>query len=1164
MAADPTDRTDRSGPAARRDFRQDLTDQIVKLVEQGSAPWQKPWRPDRAGSFLALPHNATTGRAYRGGNAMWLLMKAQAMGTQDPRWCTYKQAQERGWQVRKGERGTGVEYWKFDEEINDPAGGKDARRKVKLETPRVFYATVFHASQIDGIEPWQPPARGEGWSSVQAAEDVLTGSGARILHDQVDRAFYRPSTDEIHLPVREAFDQPLDYYEVALHELAHWSGHPTRLGRDLSGSFGSESYAREELRAQMASLFLSAELGVPFNPDRHAAYQGSWVKSLKDDKHEIFRAARDAERIADHILGLAQNVKREAEVHLEQPQAVQVVEAPAPLVAGIDQAPPMGVLPTQAAAPLSRQRAQELVAEFLAEYKGFAPGGKFPLNILILETEQDFRDVYGPNFEQARREWNEPGRKACFDPTRNTVFCSLAAHVLGEEDFTRSLEHEGIGHSGLLALSADDKRAVLDALIAARGSDGLIGQWWQLVEREDVYATETLDRRAEEVYCLACEHRRELTRGLHPAAMDHAWRHSFGTQVDPLQAWALMQVIESVAQGLRDDRLVQQIFPATSDAQFRVDSAGTEPVADLAGNTPPTIESPGSPADGPVDGVRPPDGAMASEPTREPEPERIGANAGAAVPSRQERMAAREAQEWALLPAATSSHPYLSAFAVESHGLRQDQQGNLVVPLSDIDGRLWSLLRITEHGEEIVSDGARSRGCFFLIGADDVTKPIGIAEDYATAAALHEATGMTIACSFSGRNLQVVEQAFRERYPDRSVHLWPAESRTYLKVPFHLKDEARERGALWDPLRKSWFVPGDLNPAPLQRWIAEGVPPLQRREPVAEPTVLVSAPTVPANPSAAVVPPTRSEDAENLIEPSPTPVAALGTARAYSPTQGVEGREPDTAKRSVPEPILAKTGYAVPAAVAARYVVRDGSYWHAQQQAPGKKDGQGTPHFVDKGPKLTSPLEDRTTVGDMVAVALAKQWSSVTVKGSETFRRHAWLEASLAGVQVHGFKPKESDLALLDAAKRQRDQALKISAGAAPQAAPQRDRTARPDPLAAPDRRPAGLESPTVASVRAVVAQAIEHLPQATQTEIMARLSERLRAGVEVQDQMARGEVPRPSLGERIRSQISRLTLGGPAQPGPEIGSPDGAPMTPDIAPMSPAPQPSTTQQVMR
>lgn len=137
-----------------RDFRQDLTNTIVGLIESGTAPWQKPWSPDDAGQALSLPFNATTGRAYRGANSVYLMARQMQMGSVDPRWCTYKQAQAQGWQVRKGEKGTTVEYWQFDrEEERLREDGSTEKVNVRLSQPRVFYATVFNAHQIDGIPP---------------------------------------------------------------------------------------------------------------------------------------------------------------------------------------------------------------------------------------------------------------------------------------------------------------------------------------------------------------------------------------------------------------------------------------------------------------------------------------------------------------------------------------------------------------------------------------------------------------------------------------------------------------------------------------------------------------------------------------------------------------------------------------------------------------------------------------------------------------------------------------------------------------------------------------------------------------------------------------------------------------------------------------------------
>lgn len=311
--------TRKTNPTEARDFRQDLTNNIVTLIESGVAPWQKPWNLDEAGAALRLPFNATTERAYRGANSLNLMAKQMELGSSDPRWCTYKQAQEQGWQVRKGEKGTTVEYWQFerDETVKRPDGSTE-KVTVKLDNPRVFYATVFNAKQVDGIPDLQPVSPKNAWEVSAAAERVLASCGVPIHHDQADRAFYSSLRDSIHLPPQAGFAKPEDYYEVALHEVAHSTGHSSRLNRDLTGSFGSPEYAREELRAQMCSLYLSAELGVPFNPDRHAAYQGSWIKALQEDKNEIFRAARDAEIMADYVIGLSREKTLSKEIDIAE------------------------------------------------------------------------------------------------------------------------------------------------------------------------------------------------------------------------------------------------------------------------------------------------------------------------------------------------------------------------------------------------------------------------------------------------------------------------------------------------------------------------------------------------------------------------------------------------------------------------------------------------------------------------------------------------------------------------------------------------------------------------------------------------------------------------------------------------------------------------------
>ncbi len=305
----------------KKPFHEVVAEKLIEQLKAGTAPWQRPWEPGGASAYL--PMNPTTGKRYKGINAIHLM----AQGRSDGRWMTYKQAAAVGAQVRKGEKGTPVQYWKFSEEQNkvDESGrpvlnakGEPVKETVQLERPRVFFATVFNAEQIDGLPPIQK--KEQTWSAVERAEHILKASGASITHAPGDRAFYRPATDSIHLPDRGQFPSADNYYATALHELGHWTGHASRLDRDLAHPFGSEGYAKEELRAEIASMILGDELGIGHDPGQHAAYVGSWIKALQDEPLEVFRAAADAEKIHDYVLAFEQKQVQEQDQQQSQAQ----------------------------------------------------------------------------------------------------------------------------------------------------------------------------------------------------------------------------------------------------------------------------------------------------------------------------------------------------------------------------------------------------------------------------------------------------------------------------------------------------------------------------------------------------------------------------------------------------------------------------------------------------------------------------------------------------------------------------------------------------------------------------------------------------------------------------------------------------------------------------
>lgn len=286
-----------------RDLYQSVTDQIIASLEAGTPPWIRPWN---GGEFDPLPANATTQRPYRGINVLLLNMHSLAMGYQHNRWMTFQQALSIGAHVRKGERGTPVVFFKMHEIDASPAERQAPEERKLIPLLRSF--TVFNVDQIEDLPPAlapRPVAR-PVWESMDAAEQLLQASGATFRHGG-SRAFYAPDADIIQMPPRQAFRSAPDYYATALHELTHWTGHPSRCDRPLGRRNGIEAYAFEELVAEMGAAFLASHCRLPGRL-QHDSYIASWLQALRNDKRLIFSAASLAQKAADFLLPQAPEV----------------------------------------------------------------------------------------------------------------------------------------------------------------------------------------------------------------------------------------------------------------------------------------------------------------------------------------------------------------------------------------------------------------------------------------------------------------------------------------------------------------------------------------------------------------------------------------------------------------------------------------------------------------------------------------------------------------------------------------------------------------------------------------------------------------------------------------------------------------------------------------
>lgn len=267
---------------------------LIKQMEEGTAPWQKPWVPG-----ASVPTNAITGNPYRGGNLIWLA----AQGYDDHRWATYKQAQSVGAQVRKGEKSSMIEYWKFTERRKNEEG---EMKTYKLDRPYRFTALVFNAEQIDGLPEYVAPELTSETERVQEVENFVARLDADIRHNSGDQAYYAPREDYIMVPNLGQFKSAAWYYQTMLHELAHWTGAEHRMNReDVVAGVGmlGEGYAREELRAEVAAFLMGDTLQIGHNPQT-AAYTKSWLGALGNDYLEIYRAVNEAQKIADYLTEL--------------------------------------------------------------------------------------------------------------------------------------------------------------------------------------------------------------------------------------------------------------------------------------------------------------------------------------------------------------------------------------------------------------------------------------------------------------------------------------------------------------------------------------------------------------------------------------------------------------------------------------------------------------------------------------------------------------------------------------------------------------------------------------------------------------------------------------------------------------------------------------------
>ena len=287
----------------RQRYDEQFAARIIEQIRQGTAPWMKPWSPGER----AVPYNLASGKAYRGSNLLYLSSVQVEAGYDCNAWATYRQIKEVGGYVRKGEKGSPAVWWQFEKKVGKDENGKAVYERLDFPWFRIY--TVFNLEQAEDVDMGEHVAVPDlpGWDRHEAAEELVGGTGVPVKHRNGNSAHYSLSKDQVVLPRCDQFADRDRYYGTLLHELAHATGHPERLGRDTliqgtTDGHGSTMYAREELRAEIAAMMLGDELRVGYVPGQPEAYVAGWIEALENDPSEIRRAATAAEKIKGWII----------------------------------------------------------------------------------------------------------------------------------------------------------------------------------------------------------------------------------------------------------------------------------------------------------------------------------------------------------------------------------------------------------------------------------------------------------------------------------------------------------------------------------------------------------------------------------------------------------------------------------------------------------------------------------------------------------------------------------------------------------------------------------------------------------------------------------------------------------------------------------------------
>ncbi len=732
-----------------QEFIQATADKIIESLKNGTAPWIKPWKADEL--YNALPYNPITNKPYNGINSINLLLS----GYNDPRWLTFKQAQSINATVRKGEKATLIQYWQYTETIDKTdeqgnvilaANGKPEKIEVSLERPKVFYAYVFNAGQINNMPALEKKPLIDNFKVIEAAENILTSSHALIEH-KGNKAYYSPTEDKITLPPKENFLNEGAYYATALHELGHWTGHEDRLNRDLLHPFGSKEYAKEELRAEISSFLFNGKLGLDYDPEMHLSYVESWVEILEDKPNEIFKATSDATKIVTFLesFSLAKNQVLTQDNNLVEKENVSMAKSLHSFnVANLSER-------VQKAEFNNLHIPLEAVEDLISQYGTIRADDSSIGNTYAELSIDNQKYMLSTNMSYGVITPREKYDQNAFESLKSqyTIITTLTPATAKS-------------NSQLPSTNIASKKTFLYVPFAEKNEAKAAGAKWD-IETKAWYAQAGSD----------------LTK--------------FNRWITPQQENSYTNAQEEFKAALEKAGLKIDGLPVMDGKIQRVAVEGDKGQAKSGAYTGFDNGHPAGFIQNYKTGYKENWRSSLSQPNASNQAaidvkNQIEANKALkeerahALEHAYEKTADLLQDEFNNARWAHNQHPYLQKKGFnQNFYLKQDKNGNLLIPLKDINGKHWASQRIFSNGDKMigvtrskeekeqgVEYPAKKHGNFHLLGAkalNNTIKEVFVCEGFATAASVYLATNKPTIMGVDAGNLEIVITNIKEKYP---------------------------------------------------------------------------------------------------------------------------------------------------------------------------------------------------------------------------------------------------------------------------------------------------------------------------------------------------------------------------------------------------------------